>query len=730
MNQTQLQTPTSTPTPSQSNNTNSQNVQVLKSSPWTSDDLRQFCTACNKTFDNFFNRRHHCRLCGDIFCHKCSEQKALIPPSSIVLQPKGGKKRKSRNRMAHDVSFERDDDPNRTVTYAQTVVDDETNVVTPSLQPKGPSASTLASPPTPIADNRAPMGPAAAYVEEKEKDDNDVSFSNAKSIATNLDDISFSTVQFQDNANTENNDVDEGYNYEDDVAKSMSGLQPPSTSSPRQGDDYDKNKNEEKGCEERWENMGDPGFGILDDVDIDDDDDLSVSVATSTDLSYGTNNTKKVNEQQPLLQEQQPLPQPKQQSIPQQEQKHEQQQYQGFPKTPQRGKKMRQLSSSSDSSVSLNTQNTAATNTPSTSTILYGKGLEERMKLAREPLRVCVTCHNQLQSIQEQLRNHNSNAMKYNSIDPTNIRRLMNSPLAFTLGHEIRKAAYTLNNLLPMPRRMGMFMDTGIGSGTGGEMGCNTKDTCKGFIGNFGNIDGVRIPARLLERAKGVAVMTCIKTGVGVTGIEFGTGLVISRLSSDNHWSPPCAIGTAGISWGALVGVQLSDHVFLLMTDKAVDMFVNNNDGSFQLGADIGVAAGPLGRSFEADVGAVDGDLAPIYTYSLSKGFYAGISLDGKVIITRHGVNEKFYGTKIDPKSLLSGDVPTPPAAQPLYDALKRCHVYASSSSASRVLASLRRQGNYLTNQTNPYSYSYGDPSFSYEAEEEYNLNSRHFTPY
>jgi len=168
-----------------------------------------------------------------------------------------------------------------------------------------------------------------------------------------------------------------------------------------------------------------------------------------------------------------------------------------------------------------------------------------------------------------------------------------------------------------------------------------------------------------------------VKGGFGFAGFEFGTGLVVARLPGDNEWSAPCAVGTAGFSFGALVGAQVSDHVCLLMTDEAVDI-MSCNDGSFQLGADIGVAVGPLGRSVEADAGILQGKLTPIYTYSLSKGFYAGASLDGKVIVTRHHVNETFYGTKIDAKAIISGQCPTPPAAQPLYNALKRCHQYAS----------------------------------------------------
>jgi hypothetical protein len=87
-----------------------------------------------------------------------------------------------------------------------------------------------------------------------------------------------------------------------------------------------------------------------------------------------------------------------------------------------------------------------------------------------------------------------------------------------------------------------------------------------------------------------------------------------------------------------------------------------------------------LGRTIEGDLG-VDGKnnkIAPIYTYSMSKGLYAGVSLDGKVIVTRPDVNEKFYGMSISAEEILAGVVPTPPAAQPLYEALHRCHVYAT----------------------------------------------------
>ena len=238
------------------------------------------------------------------------------------------------------------------------------------------------------------------------------------------------------------------------------------------------------------------------------------------------------------------------------------------------------------------------------------------------------------------------------------------------------------------PSFSGAYAITGASHAAAVE-GC--KDTCSAVSANLGSLDGVRIPGRLLEKAKGVAVLTVAKGGLGFAGFEFGPGLVVARLPDDRGWSPPSAIGSAGVSWGALVGAQISDLVFLLMTDKAVDVMSTDNQ-SFQLGADIAVAVGPLGRSVEADLGASSGHadsgggvaLAPIYAYSLSKGLYAGASLDGKVMVTRHRVNEKFYGYNVRARDLLNGEVPTPPAAQPLYDALKRCHVYASTAERHR----------------------------------------------
>jgi lipid-binding SYLF domain-containing protein len=50
---------------------------------------------------------------------------------------------------------------------------------------------------------------------------------------------------------------------------------------------------------------------------------------------------------------------------------------------------------------------------------------------------------------------------------------------------------------------------------------------------------------------------------------------------------------------------------------------------------------------------------------------YAGVSLDGSVILSRPDVNYRFYGRAVSPLEVLGGQVPPPRAAQPLYDALQ-----------------------------------------------------------
>ena len=86
------------------------------------------------------------------------------------------------------------------------------------------------------------------------------------------------------------------------------------------------------------------------------------------------------------------------------------------------------------------------------------------------------------------------------------------------------------------------------------------------------------------------------------------------------------------------------------------------------LGADASVAAGPIGRAAEADVTP----RAAIYTYSKSKGLFIGASLEGAVIGTRKGANDRYYGRPVAAYDILHGRVSAPAGAANLRAALGR----------------------------------------------------------
>lgn len=170
--------------------------------------------------------------------------------------------------------------------------------------------------------------------------------------------------------------------------------------------------------------------------------------------------------------------------------------------------------------------------------------------------------------------------------------------------------------------------------------------------------------------------LTVIKVGFVFTG-RVGTGLVISRLP-DGRWSAPSAIGTAGVGWGAQIGGELTDFVIILNNRRAVDAFCSK--GQINMGAELGISAGPVGRVAAGNIEASAGmDIAPCYSYSHSKGLFVGLSLEGSVILARPDINRAFYGRDIKAAELLNGVEPSPVAATPLYEALHAAMIRCST---------------------------------------------------
>ncbi|KAF4978181.1 hypothetical protein FZEAL_5396 [Fusarium zealandicum] len=174
------------------------------------------------------------------------------------------------------------------------------------------------------------------------------------------------------------------------------------------------------------------------------------------------------------------------------------------------------------------------------------------------------------------------------------------------------------------------------------------------------------IPPSILANAKGLAIITVLKAGFLGSG-RFGSGLVVARLP-DGSWSAPSAIATAGAGFGGQIGFELTDFVFILNDASAVRTFAQA--GSLTLGGNVSLAAGPVGRNAEAAGAASLKGVAGIFSYSKTKGLFAGVSLEGSAIIERRDANEKMYGQRLTAQQLLTGSVRSPPQAAPLMNLL------------------------------------------------------------
>ncbi|KAK4643572.1 hypothetical protein QC762_407070 [Podospora pseudocomata] len=174
------------------------------------------------------------------------------------------------------------------------------------------------------------------------------------------------------------------------------------------------------------------------------------------------------------------------------------------------------------------------------------------------------------------------------------------------------------------------------------------------------------IPPSVLANAKGLAILTVIKAGF-LGSARFGSGLVVARLP-DGSWSAPSAIATGGAGFGGQIGFELTDFVFILNDASAVKTF--SQAGSLTLGGNVSIAAGPVGRNAEAAGAASLRSVAGIFSYSKTKGLFAGVSLEGSAIIERKDANAKLYGRQISARELLSGAERPPSQAYPLMSIL------------------------------------------------------------
>lgn len=244
----------------------------------------------------------------------------------------------------------------------------------------------------------------------------------------------------------------------------------------------------------------------------------------------------------------------------------------------------------------------------------------------------------------------------------------------------------------------------------------------------------VTIPPKVIARAVGLAIFTTLRAGFNVTGAT-GSGILIARLP-DGSWGPPSGIQVHSVGGGFSIGVDIYDCVCVINSKEALKAF---SDTRVSLGSDLAVTAGPYGAGGAVDVGRamesgrdarkastggstspLPQDLPPptaateqsqglkpeekkthrrslsasgfkpVFSYVKSRGFYAGINVDGTVVVERKEANAAFYGSHVSVDQIVSGQVPAgngpnmwPAGAQSLLQTLRNVDKGALQAAAS-----------------------------------------------
>ncbi|RKX48454.1 MAG: hypothetical protein DRP32_07115 [Thermotogae bacterium] len=150
----------------------------------------------------------------------------------------------------------------------------------------------------------------------------------------------------------------------------------------------------------------------------------------------------------------------------------------------------------------------------------------------------------------------------------------------------------------------------------------------------------------LLSKAKGIAFFpNVLKAGL-VLGGQYGEGFVLRK--KDGLWYGPLFLKLYKVSYGPQIGAQTIGLVLLIMNDTGFAGFTKDN---ITLGGSVSVAAGPIGRNLSADV---DYTLQAILSYSISRGFFIGFTVEGSVIKLDQEANQLFYNDSASPEEILN----------------------------------------------------------------------------
>jgi len=175
------------------------------------------------------------------------------------------------------------------------------------------------------------------------------------------------------------------------------------------------------------------------------------------------------------------------------------------------------------------------------------------------------------------------------------------------------------------------------------------------------------IPHGLLDKAQCAIVVPGLKKGAFIFGAKYGKGYVSCRKKSGVGWSAPGTVKVEGGSFGFQAGGSETDVIMLVMNERGMQRLLSSK---FTLGADAAAAAGPVGRSTDAQTGAFM--TAEILSWSRSRGLFAGVSLQGATLRQDLDGNKEIYGKPYENRDILLRDTAVPQPASQLIELLNK----------------------------------------------------------
>ncbi len=166
-----------------------------------------------------------------------------------------------------------------------------------------------------------------------------------------------------------------------------------------------------------------------------------------------------------------------------------------------------------------------------------------------------------------------------------------------------------------------------------------------------------------MPTAKGIVVVPSLLKAGFIFGGSGGSGVLIVPDAKTGKWSDPAFYTIGSVSFGLQIGGEAAEVVMYLRTQKAVDSLLTS---SVKLGGDTSVSVGPVGAGAKSNV------MADIFSFSRSKGAFAGLALDGSVVKTRDEWNKNYYGKAVTPVDILVKRAVSNPGAAGLREAVAK----------------------------------------------------------